>query len=86
MIKRVDIEIMAQDNKRVLQRYRIRPKQTVEGSHAFFTEKGVDAVLEGIIARIDAISPNHKFRLVSLGRGRFRFVWDEGEADDTSGD
>lgn len=95
-IKRVEVEVLTPDNKRVLRKFRVRPpRQRIARHHGTaaqqvfevkttFTEKGAEQALERVLNAIDDNNPNHKYRLVALGNYKYRLVWDE--SDDTESD
>jgi hypothetical protein len=75
LFKSVNIEVLSTDNKKVIRRFRFNPPDDPKtGRKTRFTEKGVDQVLENLIASFDRDNPDHKYRLVTL-KDKFRLVW-----------
>lgn len=62
LVKAVLIEVLSQDNKQVIKRFRFVPP---EKGHRFNPE-GVERCLNNFIFRFDSDNPNHKYRLVEL--------------------
>jgi len=78
-IKRVQIEVMTPDNKRVFKRIRIVPPRTVvKGVEVknYWTPADAEAQLEEAITSIDNHNPGHRYSLVSIGHFTYRLVWD----------
>lgn len=73
--KRVQIEVLSQDNKRVIQRYRfVPPNDAKTGRKTRFTDIGVDHVLENFIDSFERDNPDHKYRLV-VCKDKYKLVW-----------
>lgn len=76
---------MAPDNRRVLRTFRVAPPRRFGEIRQLFTKEGAEQALEAAIDAFDKANPGHKYRLVALGRWRFKLVWDESEGDDDTG-
>jgi hypothetical protein len=74
--KRVQIEVMSQDNKRVIRRFRFVPPSDAQGRKTRFTSKGVDHVLENFVDSFERDNPDHKYRLV-VCKDKYKLVWTE---------
>jgi hypothetical protein len=61
---------MAPGNKRVLRRLRFNPPPKTH-----FTPSGAQQALDNAVAKIDEANPGNQWKLVSLGRWRFKLVW-----------
>ncbi len=61
---------MDENNRKVTSKLPITAKP---GKH--FTEESIVAAANAIKDKLDAKSPGHRYRMVRLGAGRFRFVW-----------
>jgi hypothetical protein len=72
--KRVQVEVLSQDNKRVIQRYRFVPPNDTQGRKTRFTAPGVDHVLENFVDSFERDNPNHKYRLV-VCKDKYKLVW-----------
>jgi hypothetical protein len=73
LFKAVTIEVLSQDNKRVLSRHRFVAD---EGNKKVrFTEHGVDQVINTFITKFETDNPGHQYRLAELAGARFRLVW-----------
>lgn len=73
--KAVNIEVLSEDNKRVIKRFRFTPPtDTATGKKRRFLESGIEQVLENFIASFERDNPNHRYRLVQCN-GKFRLVW-----------
>lgn len=89
MIKRIELTVMDRHNKKVIRRFRVKANPVLKNGFSIkqhFTESGAEKVLEELIEQIDANNPGHHYRLVSLGRWRFKLVWDDerSESDEQS--
>jgi hypothetical protein len=72
LTKAVVVEVLSQDNNKVIQRYRFVPPAA--GHKQRFTPSGVERVLENFIFSFERDNPNHRYRLVECA-GKFRLVW-----------
>jgi preprotein translocase subunit SecA len=71
--KAVTIEVLSEDNKRVLSRHRFVAD---EGNKKVrFTEAGVDQVINTFVAKFEMDNPGHQYRLTELAGAKFRLVW-----------
>jgi hypothetical protein len=61
---------MDHGNHKIAQRFPITAKR---GKH--FTQESIDAAVKGVKDKLDEKSPGHRYRMIRLGTGRFRFVW-----------
>lgn len=77
MIKAVNF-IIEQPNTshRIAKRFRIPAPRGQYGEKQKFTAEGIENVLTGFITKFDEQNPGHFYRLVSLGRATFKFVWE----------
>ncbi|HEV7674411.1 MAG TPA: hypothetical protein VGQ12_07770 [Candidatus Angelobacter sp.] len=74
LAKRVEIEVMDRDNRRVIARRRVVPDRGMR-----FSPAGVDNILETFVEDFDQKNPGHKYRIAELmknGCPVFKFVWD----------
>jgi hypothetical protein len=69
-VRRIVFEFMDQSNHRVASSLPITAKP---GKH--FTAESIEAAAKAVKDKLDARSPGHRYRMVRLGAGRFRFVW-----------
>ena len=88
--KRVQVEVLSQDNKRVIHRFRFAPPNDAKTGHRTrFTAEGVDQVLENFVDSFERDNPNHRYRLV-VCKDKYKLVWEPEESGDpvigTSGD
>jgi hypothetical protein len=79
--KRVQIEVLSQDNKRVIRRFRFVPPSDAQGRKTRFTSKGVDHVLENFVDSFERDNPDHKYRLV-VCKDKYKLVWTPEESGD----
>lgn len=77
LTKAVTIEVLSQDNKKVIQRWRFVPP-----NKRLFTDKGVDQTLDNFIDTFERDNPDHRYRLVVM-TDRYRLVWEPEEKPDT---
>jgi hypothetical protein len=74
--KRVEIEVLSQDNKRVIRRFRFTPPNDAKtGQKTRFIGKGVDHVLENFVDSFERDNPNHRYRLV-VCKDKYKLVWE----------
>jgi hypothetical protein len=73
-VKAVNITVMSEDNKRVMQRFRFKAPNDANGRKRRLIGAGVYQTLENFIDCFDRDNPNHKYRLVALGGARYRLV------------
>jgi hypothetical protein len=69
--KKITIEVLTRDNKRVLKRLNIRAPQGQR-----LTEQGCDNALEKFVTWFDQNNPGHRYRLVECAGRVFRMVWE----------
>jgi hypothetical protein len=43
--------------------------------HCFFTEKGIDDLLEKVAEWIEQLHPEHEYSMVQIAADQFNFVW-----------
>lgn len=74
LVKRVEIEVLDESNKRVIAHRRIIPDPGMR-----FSQSGVDNILDTFVEEFEIKNPGHKYRMVELmknGCPLFKFVWD----------
>lgn len=72
----VHIEVMAQDNKSVQQRYRfVAEDKDGKTKGVTFTPEGVDHIINTFVTKFEMDNPGHQYRLVELAGAKFRLVW-----------
>ncbi|HWF05561.1 MAG TPA: hypothetical protein VHA06_17880 [Candidatus Angelobacter sp.] len=74
-VKAVHVDVMAQDNRSLIKRYRFQPPNDPKtGNKTKFTSIGIQQVLENFVKCFERDNPDHKYRLVELAGARFRLV------------
>lgn len=71
--KTVVIEVLTQDNKRVLSRHRFSAGEQQKGMR--FTPAGVDQIINTFCTKFELDNPGHQYRLAELAGAKFRLVW-----------
>ena len=69
-IRKIVFEFMDSTNHKVASRIPLTAKR---GKH--FTDESIEEAVVAIKDKLDERSPGHRYRMVRLGAGRFRFVW-----------
>lgn len=73
LFRSVVIEVLSEDNKRVLTRHKFVADEGNKKTR--FTEAGVDQVINTFVTKFELDNPGHNYRLAELAGARFRLVW-----------